>query len=177
MLNRSPRNRSNSQTTLDLTSLLDVIFIILFILVMANAQAVKQAEEAKSNAEKVIQNDDAKTKCVSEALDTVENLKNEIDVLTIYCTYSNSNPSERIIEVLENDKFWPQYEVDESNVMWQFTRFETDLRDYLKRNSGKIIFYSINSENILYDDYNRINKLLLTLQEENLETLRSTNND
>ena len=154
MARRNPGAATQPNAPIDLTSLLDVIFIFLFVVMISNAQRV-QKNEAEAEAEIAaaqarVESLEADNQSLSSSLAEYEALSYDYDHLaeaydasltdyaaldamvrkiTIYCTYDERDLMHRTIRVLTPDKAYDPIEVYPENENRCFAELDSILTE------------------------------------------------
>jgi len=171
------RKRINTQ--IELTSLLDVIFIVLMIVVCnqqinmtsktAEIEAMQQqAQVEMAEAEDLKAEAEAAKELFEEHQDTYTSIDENLSVMTIYASYVPSNPQNREIRILAGDRELPAISLNPGNSKDAFAEFERELDTEFKNayNAQKPVIISINTEKILYRDANDIESIINKLSKE-----------
>lgn len=184
------RNRDKARIDIDLTSMLDVIFIIL-IVVMCSAQftavsAQQAAEESMAEdderqaayEELVNENEDVKREYeeVKEQLDTfeehkemLENVNTEVAFVTLHADYDTADPKVRHFRLVKGDAaVIDNIEVTPENEEKAFEELLDKLSAYLSENEDKPVLMTLSDEQILYRDYNKLYEMLQGIDTRNL---------
>ncbi len=156
------RRNGRKEVILDLTSLLDVIFIVLLI-VMSRQQlladkTVLTEEELNSKIseqEAMTESANAAYEMYTEQLETFENINNYAPNVVIYSDYMLYDPTERIIRVKFGDA-----DITEIGYLYSLNTDSTfklladELREFVALNEDKPILVSLNAgeTGILYRD-------------------------
>lgn len=169
------RNR-RKEVILDLTSLLDVIFIVLLI-VMSRQQLLADkthlTEEELNNQieqqEQMTESANAAYQMYTEQLETFENINNYAPNVVIYSDYMAYDPTERTVRVKLGDEDITEIGyLYSSNTDETFNDLEETLRSFVAANEDKPILVSLNAGDtgILYRDEVAILEIIDTLREE-----------
>ena len=160
------RNR-NTHAALDMTPLLDVIFLVLFTVIMAYAQVATEAIVTETDQENAVQ-------AYQNAASQYDQLLDKVELLTITCTYNKNHPSHRTLRVLSEGVEEPKYQqaFDESNKIITFKQFEDQLNDMIKEKPEKLFFISCNDENILREDKQKILAIISRTANQYPDTVR-----
>ena len=97
------RNRSSSNSTLDMTPMLDVVFLVLFIVVMAYAKAGTSTIISETEYENKVSSYEYATEQYNKLLEKVE-------LLTITCTYNTNYNRFRSVTILSDGEIEPKYQ-------------------------------------------------------------------
>lgn len=166
MVRRNAGPASSPNSVIDLTSLLDVIFILLFIIIMAYAQASQALKDEKNKIAQETLDAEAAQEAYQQATEQLENVGERVLFVTVYCTYSESDPSLRSIQIVASNNETESFEINEKNESTTFTRLKNHLETMIDNNKEKAIFIDINTEQILRRDYEAIDRIIQTLKEE-----------
>ena len=166
MARRNAGPASSPNSAIDLTSLLDVIFILLFIIIMAYAQASQALKDETSKIEQERLDAKATQEAYQQATEQLDNIGERVLFVTVYCTYSESDPSLRSIQIVASNNETESFELNEKNESTIFARLQNHLETLIDKNKEKTIFIDINTEQILRRDYERIDSIKQKLKEE-----------
>ncbi len=156
------RHRAKSDILIDLTSLLDVIFIVLLVVIgRQQTLTVKQQEqivasqtieEASAQAEEAR----AKYELYMDQLDMSDQLQNYVCALSVYAYYNEMNVTERHISILRKgaDEEIETFDLRGENVTEPMKQFRAAVEAYIAANEESPIILSLNEgdEKILYRD-------------------------
>ena len=172
------RHRAKSDILIDLTSLLDVIFIVLLV-VIGRQQTLTEKQQEQMNAgnyveEATAQAEDARAKyeLYVDQLDTAEQLQNIVCAISVYCYFESNDVTERHVEILRkgSDKAILTFDLHGKgkDVDDAYSQFEKALRDYVTANAEFPVILSLNEndEKILYRDQERIKGIFDDLMQE-----------
>ena len=167
------------QLLIDLTPLLDVIFIFLIVVLTFQEDFDKSADEKLTTAQQIEQNANAKieqneldvkdaiaeangrTDTMQEQLDTYMHLYDSINVVTIYASYTPSNRKYRTVHVKINANEMWEKEINPSNEEAVWVECQKYIEDELA-NSSKLpipTLFSVSNEKMLYRDEQSIMSL------------------
>lgn len=161
---------NKSDLPIDLTSLLDIIFIILLVVICnqkfnmidskteadaitAQAEAIQQeAVEAVKEAHEIISEADA----YREQLENYAGLNDYLAMVTVYVDYTPRDIKNRTIRIIVNDGEMSRIELNSENKNDALKQMKNDLVSAIKEFSDLPVIISINRENILYRDENAV---------------------
>lgn len=160
-------------TQIELTSLLDVIFIVLMV-VICNQQinmtaknnaaetVMEQAQEQMEEAEDLKAEAEAEKELLKEHKDTYEAVNEVTDVLTVYVDFTPSNPEERAILIMAGDEELPHIQMSPSNESEALSQFEELLEKKVSdaEKNEKPVIISVNKDRILYRDEKAVSRIL-----------------
>ena len=160
-------NIKSSNNGIDLTSLLDVIFIFLLVVILSYTELIshqKQEFEDYNNAKIEYE---ASKETYDNMVDTVENINQTVWIVSVSVPYDRENPEKRTIDVLFNgygEKIDEEgkYTLNGTNVDEFENKFKNDLKKYIESKSGMpvIISSNANKEKTLYRDVEMMNVFL-----------------
>ena len=167
------RLRSKQNTQIELTSLLDVIFIVLMI-VVCNQQinmtektqearaAVEQAQEMEQSAEDARAEAEAEKALFEEHREMYEEINSQMSIVTVYADYTPSSPSERSLYLIADTQSSKKIQVSAGTEKTAFAQLEEELDAAVKTadDAGKPVIISINTERILYRDESRLSGIV-----------------
>ncbi len=174
MNRKNPGASSTPNAPFDLTPLLDLIFLVLFIVIMGfaritdrNSEELEQTQ-AELAAAKQVQLENVTE---SEAYQYVMNeyasseFGNKLKVVTIYCTYAEAviNPV-RSMKITAPD-MEETYTFDDTTDDNAMNRLQGKLTTYINENPDYVIVLSVNTKKILRTDFNKIQRIINVLSE------------
>ena len=152
------KNRTKGDILIDLTSLLDVIFIILLVVICNQRYLTEQLNEQKKTTE------NAK----NEAIVSKELYEDQVDTantynvyISVYSNFDENNPISREIHVLKNGENIKDFALIGNNVQGTLAEFKEYLVGFVNENKGKPIVLSLNENDdaILYRDEKAIKSI------------------
>lgn len=172
---RSNRKRNNS-IEIDLTSMLDVIFIVLMVVMCSVSAGAKSSAELEEELDKK----DGYIGVLEEKLDAKgeydkfqEDLAEEVAIIVIHADYDTESPAEsdRSLWIartgkdgIEADLIEP-INIEKGNEMGAIEALNGILVSFLEDYKDKPVLISINKDHILYRDYKHIDELLKSLED------------
>ena len=160
------KKKTPGQLIIDLTPLLDVIFILLIVVLSFQDNFIKQADEkteaARSNAEKaeetVAQNEEHYA-AVQQQLENYEQLYDFVNIVTIYAGYSPADRRYRTLHVVINGGEQWEKEINPSNEENVWAECKNYIESTLSGKAENPTVFSIKDEKMLYRDEQSILKL------------------
>lgn len=174
------------QFIIDLTPLLDVIFILLIVILTYQDDFGKKADEALLKAQEIEQQakDDvaaaeSSKNAVQEQLDTYENLYNSVNVVTIYASYVPSNRKYRTLHVQVNANDLWETEINPSNEERIWDECLNYIETEIAKKPGIPTIFSILDEQMLYRDEMSMLDLYdrLSIQDKYIKNNMETDNE
>ena len=161
------RRKTRNDVLIDLTSLLDVIFILLLVVIcnynyenQKNEQETALAQEAMSAAKA---DAEADSQVYSDMIETQSNLQNYVWSASIVVPYEPDEITIRHIKLLTEDGAEPvSIDLVGNDVEGSIQEFKGKLTDYVKKYNDRPVILSLNEndDNILYRDEKKINEVL-----------------
>ena len=160
------KTKTVGQLLIDLTPLLDVIFLMLIVVLSYQTNYSNNADEVYEKAQQIEQEAkdmvaDAKSSnaTAQEQLDTYEKLDNYVNVVTIYASYKPSNIKYRTLHVQINSEDIWEKEINPSNEKRVWEECQNYLESNLIKDSEIPTIFSIMDEKMLYRDEQEIYSL------------------
>ena len=158
------RRRRNGNILIDLTSLLDIVFIVLLV-VICQLQNIKQnTVQAEEKAEKDIQQVQAAKELYDDQIESFEKVSNYIVFISVNSHYDENQITTRHIDILCSDKEVEVPVISDlhgMNVEKGYGELENFIRNYISNNESKTIVLSLNEgdDDILYRDEKKIKNM------------------
>ena len=167
------RNRRNGagDTVIDLTSLLDVIFIILLAIFVGQKDSYdKQLEEAEAREAAANQNVQAArtSKAQYDNLKkTSDHLNEYVYIISISAVFDETDVKKRTISLMSDDGMEMSFPLIGSDTD-AYDDMKDGLEEYIGAHSGSPVILALNSddEDILYRDEKKISDILFSLSSE-----------
>lgn len=159
---------------IDLTSLLDVIFIILLVVLCHGQLSSQQVRDEKIQVEKKMTEVDKKDSLYSQQLDTIDELQQYVMIVSVDASYDPSNIKERTVTVLISGSSEPeQFFLSGEDTKETLEQLEEKLKACIEENEDKQIILSLNEndDRILYRDETAIIKIFENLWNEHRNVL------
>ena len=185
-MNRRFRNRTN--TNIDLTSLLDVIFILLMVVMVSQKVTQQQKyeqevakveaaaagmENAAAEAEKLkdaAADSKAMEQIYKEQLEAAQSVFDDVMIATVYVDYVPSDIKNRTIRLLINNETVTEIKVTPAEAGAAFLKFEDMLSQRIGEDPEKPFILTLDETQILYRDEKSVRKIInrLSAKYENL---------
>ena len=169
-MGRKRRNAGNG-VLIDLTSLLDVIFILLLVVVCSynyekqkNEQDAVVARESMTSAQAEAEAD---SKAYTDMLETQNALQDYVWAASIVVPFEPDEITLRHIKVLREDSEIVSIDLAGNDVSESIEQFRDILTDYISEHSDRPVILSLNEndDSILYRDERMINEILNELSD------------
>ena len=150
---RRRRNRRD-ELIIDLTSLLDVIFIILLVVICSQQLTKMKYEDRQQVAENTVRDAEAVKELYEDQMETQDNLNEYVLKVSVYADFNPEQVTIRKIRILKESQEIESYDLIGADTAEAYAAFEADLVKYIQENSEKPIIFSLNEgdEKILYRD-------------------------
>ena len=172
---------NNLNTEIELTSLLDVIFIVLMIVICSQQLTSRQKEnEAEERSRKAqIQMAEAQEMMdeaqqylaehtlLEDHISDILDAKNETGVITVYLDYQPSDPKNRTILVYADDQKLRTLALTGADTAAVFASLEQLLEEQLRTRKEQPVFITVDKSRILYRDEQTMQEMLDRLTERN----------
>ena len=184
------KNKPNiiGQLFIDLTPLLDVIFILLIVVLTFQEDYKEAADKECANAQQTISDAkdaqaaaEAHSDTMQEQLGVYKNMYESINVVTIYASYTPSNRKFRTVHVQINaEKMWEK-EINPSNEdnVWKDCQVYIETEIANNGNNPIPTLFSVTNEKMLYRDEQSILSLYekLNIQDKYLKNYTETDDE
>ncbi len=157
--------RGKSDVIIDLTSLLDVIFILLMVVLARQQVAGMDLEkkevfvtELQSSLEKTEAEERDKLRLYTEQLDIAE----KTAIITVTATFDPVEPKVRTLKILKNgNEKADEFLLRGADTAEAFAAFEKKLNEYIRSSEGMPVILSIadDGSEILYRDQQKIESI------------------
>lgn len=168
------RHRAESDILIDLTSLLDVIFIVLLV-VFARTQnltektddQVNSANETLAQANILSQQAQAEYELYQDQIEMADNLQQYVFTISVNSSYRSDDVTRRQISVLPNGGEIITFELRGADVKKEMNEFRKIMEQYVEAHPDQPVIMTLNEkdEKILYRDEKEIKKIFEELCE------------
>lgn len=177
-MKKSVKKGQNS-IDIDLTSMLDVIFIILMVVMCNVTLGQTKAEEIREQletAQSELDEVQADLETYEQLVDTESNIESEVAIISLHADYDINDPTTRSVRLLRRvDRDGNEKEAEFTAVTLTpsndgkdagFEEIRSSLETFLNANSEIPVLLRIDDEQILYRDWMTLNEILGELQTE-----------
>ena len=164
---RRKRSRFKSDVMIDLTSLLDVIFIILLVVLCGQSSMKQNLTEVQSNAENAQKQAEEVYELYKEQLEIADNLNQYVWAVSIMVPYDEHEVTKRQIRFLKEGQEIETIDLIGNDVTNAVETFKRSLIKYIQENEDRPVILSLNEDDdyILYRDEIMVNEVFLELAE------------
>ncbi len=165
---RKRKRGSGGDVLIDLTSLLDVIFIILLVVMWGQSQAGDNLKQAQADAEYAKAQTEAEYKLYQQQIEIAENINQYIWAASVVVPYDKEDVTRRKIQVLKEGEEIESFELVGNQVTASVEAFRNSLVKYIEANPNQPVILSLNEndDNILYRDEVMVTEIFLELAKE-----------
>ncbi|WP_026507161.1 hypothetical protein [Butyrivibrio sp. MC2013] len=151
---------------LDLTPLLDVIFIILMVVMCNQTLLTKESKAETADMRKELDACVAENIAVKDQLSAMENEEDIISYVTLSASYDSDNPRIRHFKLIRNN----ETEIEDIVIIPEkedeaFKRVEEELDTFVAEWKDKPVLIVLDKDQILYRDYQKLDEYLSKLHE------------
>lgn len=150
---RKKRN-NKGDVLIDLTSLLDVIFILLLVVLCGQSVLKSDLSESQASAENVQAEAEATREIYEDMIDTADNLNELVMSASISVPYNKSEVRKREIKILVEGEEIKSFLLNGNDTDDSINDFKEYLDAYVSQNKDKPVILSLNDDDdkILYRD-------------------------
>ncbi len=153
-MRRQRRQRNKRDILIDLTSLLDVVFIFLMVVLYNQQNETREAQAKNIEASEIMEQAKVQLELYTDQMDSVDNLC----LVSVYARYEPDNITQRHLSIQKKGEEIEEIELIGNNTKEAFDTLQSSLRAYIELNKEKPVILSLNEkdENILYRDEKEI---------------------
>lgn len=161
-MRRQRRRKNKGDILIDLTSLLDVIFILLMIVLCNQQNETSKMQVQQEEAIKISEQAKVQLQLYTDQMDTADNF----GMVSVNASYEPNNITTRHISIQIKGEEIITLDMRGNSTKEPLGKLEEILRDYIDSNAGKPIILSLNErdENILYRDEKAIQDIFNELK-------------
>ena len=152
---------------IDLTSLLDVIFIVLMVVMCHQALGTQNAEQEIEELTTQLDAAVAENEVHETQLNAYENADDLVAYVTLRADYDTQNPKTRHIQLAyNNDVAFEEITITPETEKTGYATLEDNMNEFLKGKAEMPVLIVLNEDHILYRDQVKISQLLDELGEQ-----------
>lgn len=165
---RRTRRGSGGDVLIDLTSLLDVIFILLLIVLWGQNTKQEDLLQMQAETERAKTQAEAEYKLYEQQQEIADNINQFVWAASVVVPYDEKDVTQRTIRVLKEGEEIESFALSGNNVAKSVESFRKCLVRYIVTNQDKPVILSLNEgdDNILYRDEVMVTELFLELAKE-----------
>lgn len=165
---RRKKSGSKSDIIIDLTSLLDVIFIMLLVVLCGQSSINESLAEEQSKVEHALIQAESEYQLYKDQIETADSLNQYVWAVSIVVPYNEKEITQRQIRLLNEGKEIENFDLIGNDVTSTIDTFRESLVGFIQENKDRPVILSLNEEdeNILYRDEIMVNEILKELSKE-----------
>ena len=165
---RRKRRGSRGDVLIDLTSLLDVIFIILLVVMWGQNTVETNLKQTQAEAEEAMHQTEAERMLYEQQLEITENIHSYVFAVSVVVPYDKTDVTHRTIQILKEGEEIESFELIGNNVTTSVGAFRKSLESYVKTNKDRPVIFSLNErdDKILYRDEVMVTEIFNELTKE-----------
>lgn len=160
------RRKKKTGPDIDLTPLLDVIFIVLMVVMCQQSLTSGTKEERITELENSLEETEADNKVMKMQLETAENEERLVAYITLYAQYEKNDPRTRHIKLAYNeDTVIEDIVITPDTQVQAYTQFAEEITSFMETKEGIPVLLTLDDTDILYRDHVRLEKEIEALRE------------
>lgn len=160
--NRKPKRGLD----IDLTPLLDVIFIVLMVVMCRLSMVTEDEKEKTLAAENAAEEASANYEVTKTQLENYENEDQLVAFITLNAMYEKNNPKTRHIRLAYNDEaVIEDIVITPETQDSSYAQFVEEITAFVESKAASPVLLTIDDDQILYRDHVRMEKEIAALQE------------
>ena len=165
---RRIKRGSKSDVLIDLTSLLDVIFIILLIVMWSQTTVESNLKQAQADTEFAKNQTEAEQNLYEQQMEIADNINQYVFAVSVVVPYDKENVTYRTIQILKEGEEIESFELVGNNVKTSVEAFRASLVKFVDANKDRPVILSLNEhdDNILYRDEIMVTDIFYELTKE-----------
>ena len=165
---RRKRRSSGNDIIIDLTSLLDVIFIVLLVVLCGQGSLNEGLLEKQKEVENAKQQAEMAYELYSDQLEMADSLNQYVWAISVIVPYDEEEITKRQIVILKEGMEIEHFELIGNDVGRAREAFKESLLEFIREHKEKPVILSLNEkdDNILYRDEVMVNEVFMELSEE-----------
>ena len=150
---------------IDVTSLLDVIFIVLLVVLLGQSNVETSLKQAQAEAEEAKNQMNAEQMLYEQQLELADGINKYVFAVSVIVPYDKEDVTHREIKKLQEGKEIESFELVGNNVTEAVEDFKKSLVSYIEQNTTRPVILALNEndDNILYRDEVMVTELFLEL--------------
>ena len=162
---RRKRNRFKSDVMIDLTSLLDVIFIILLVVLCGQSSMKENLTQLQADAKGTQAQAEQEYKLYKEQIEIADSLNQYVWAVSIMVPYDENDVTKRQIRFLKEGQEIEIIDLIGNDVTSAIETFKKSLTKYIQEHEDRPVILSLNEDDdyILYRDEIMVNEVFLEL--------------
>ena len=165
---RKRRGSSKSDIIIDLTSLLDVIFIILLVVLCGQSSINQDLADSQTDVEPAKMQAETQYKLYEDQLELADSLNQLVCTVSVVVPYEKSDVTKREINILKEGEEIEPIALVGIDTAEAVSEFRESLVGFIQENADRPVILSLNEEDdyILYRDEVMVHELFAELAKE-----------
>ena len=165
---RRKRRGDRRDVLIDLTSLLDIMFIILLVVLWGQQNKKEDFIKMQAEAEQAKVQAEAQYKLYEQQIEIADSINQYVWAASVVVPYEEKDVTKRTIHVLKEGEEIESFALSGNNVADSVAAFRECLVTYISANKDKPVILSLNDndDNILYRDEVMVTELFMELAKE-----------
>lgn len=165
---RNHRKGLKSDIIIDLTSLLDVMFILLLVVLCGQSRINESLERSNEEYEQAQRQAEEAYQLYKDQIETADNLNRYVRAVSVVVPFDEKEITKRQIKLLREGAEIESFDLVGNQVEDSAEDFRKSLEGFIGENRGKPVILSLNEEddNILYRDEVMVNEIFRELTQE-----------
>ena len=165
---RRTRRSSKGDVLIDVTSLLDVIFIVLLVVLLGQSNVETNLKQTQAEAEAAINQTKAEQQLYEQQQEMADGINQLVFAVSVVVPYDKADVTHREIKILKEGEEIESFELVGNNVTASVEEFKKSLIKYVEVNSDRPVILSLNEhdDNILYRDEVMVTEIFYGLTRE-----------
>lgn len=165
----SRNKRSRSDIIIDLTSLLDVIFILLLVVMIGQKTATAQSEQELAQLQEQAEVQIEEAENAKQIYENIAESYKYVWAASVSVPFDAAEIQKRTIKLFVNGEEIRSFDLIGNNVESTFEEFEEILEEYISKYNDSPVILSLNDDDdkILYRDEKKITEIFNELAENN----------
>lgn len=162
------RRKRNNDLVIDLTSLLDVIFILLLVILCGEQIAKEEYITREQQATEKVQEAEAAKGLYDDQMEIRDNINNYVCAISVYSDYNPDQITVRKVRVLKENEEIESFDLIGADTKDGYEALTQCLTEYITANEAQPVILSLNEgdEKILYRDEKAIRQIFEQLSDE-----------
>lgn len=162
------RRKRNNDLVIDLTSLLDVIFILLLVILCGEQIAKEEYFSQERAAAEKVQEAEAAKELYDDQMELSDNINKYVCAISVYSDYNPDQITVRKVRVLKEEQEIESFDLIGADTKGAYAAFTNCLTEYITDNAEQPVILSLNEgdEKILYRDEKAILQIFEQLSDD-----------
>ena len=165
---RKKRKGLKSDIIIDLTSLLDVMFILLLVVLCSQSRINERLEQSGAEYEQARNQAEETYRLYQDQMDMADQLNQYVWAVSVVVPYDENEITKRQIRLLKEGAEIESFDLIGNNVEDSAKDFKESLAGFIRNNKDNPVILSLNEEddNILYRDEVMVEEIFTELRKE-----------